>query len=534
MQIRTKSTCSYSGCSRPVFFGAELSSTLCLFHAQEKPARLFRIALARQIWEWRKSRIKIWDFGGFAFVDREKMLNLFCCAIFPVAADFRSARFNSFANFTNAQFNGLAEFRRVNFFRNAEFRDVQFWRNADFGSAQFNGYALFEGARFNGDGYFRNAKFDRDVDFGRAQFSHSAYFRSAQFDRNAGFGGAQFKGRAYFRSTQFSGNAYFESAQFAQDIHFHHVSFTGLCQFTHCTFHGTVKLRWPGNGYIIREGRTIPPGTLLIRKATIEGRTESDGTVIPGCLDLRDNALNKDSLLILREIDCMQRVLIAETDATRIQFERCTFGNLEDPFFLKRWKWTQLKLSRQVVADELDLREAKSEDPAEFEKVEQLYQRLTKRFRDDFNHQLANEFERGGFEMRRLAAHHRLGFRNWANYILLSLYKYTSYYSGSLLLPVFWLAVATGFVFAPLYDLTLNQRDLNLTPGAHFLPSLSALTAALRVAGLDRGWLRVAADGLPKGDQFIVAAIAVVQLIVTASLIALFILALRRRFKHGE
>ncbi|MBU0509168.1 hypothetical protein KKH27_10070, partial [bacterium] len=195
---------------------------------------------------------------------------------------------------------------------------------------------------------------------------------------------------------------------------------------------------------------------------------------------------------------------------------------------------------------------------------------LARRFREDFNHTAANDFDRGTFEMRRLSApnqswigqrlwkfitndfpekskwytrRERFG-KTWAGRAVLSIlktvmlglkrycslvavYRYVTLYGGSILLPAVWTLTMTAG-FAGLYELTAYGGVL---PAASWSWPTHGTIAALRVIALNRAWL--ATEIADKPYELQVTAIASLQVILTAVLVTMLIFAVRRRFKHG-
>jgi uncharacterized protein YjbI with pentapeptide repeats len=574
--------CTYGGCSRPVHAGTDK----CIFHApaDKKNPQEFRNALAAQIRKWRNMKASLWSFRGWVFVDVDRQpqeplpwenYNLFRRAVFPVPADFTEARFETPACFVSSQFMDDAEFDSAQFaedadfgsahFTEVDFNSAEFTREADFGSAQFTGGAGFISAQFTGDATFSSAKFTgevyftsvqftryasfesaqfrEDTDFWSAQFSWYADFESARFTGMVNFQSAQFTGDATFESAQFTGDAFFESAQFARvadfgsaefhkDLGFEYVSFGILGDFSECKIRGHVRLLWPGEGKSrirptkgeedrsLTASAEIQRGKLLLKHLQIEP---------PGILDLRRNSLAPDCELAIEDCD-MERILLEGTDCTKIRFYNCEWTVALDRAmvgdewlarpYLKRNLLKRVGLVLRIChRRRLGLLRQLARAHVDWSLVVLTYQQLARRFREDFNHSVANDFDRGVFEMKRLM--NRRFLARWFG--LAAWYRYLSNYGASLIRPLAILA-ASVIVFAWLYRGT-TYPDIHEN-GAW--TSRDYLGLSLQVTYLNRAGLEFA-----RGNSIGVNIFMALQVVLTATLVALFIFAVRRRFRHG-
>jgi len=170
-----------------------------------------------------------WDFAGFVFPAMDRKHN-FDFVVFP-AANFGAVQFSGAADFTSARFSGAADFRWARFSGAADFR----W-------ARFSGAAYFTWARFSGDADFSWARFSGAADFSLAQFSGAADFRGAEFSDAAYFLGAQFSGAAGFSWARFSGEVGFSWAQFSDEADFQFARFSGAAYFRYTRFNGAAYI----------------------------------------------------------------------------------------------------------------------------------------------------------------------------------------------------------------------------------------------------------------------------------------------------
>jgi hypothetical protein len=484
----TSPTCCYERCTRPIHNANEGK---CIFHAKEKDPQELRNALARQIRQWRKEKTRAWDFRGWVFVDVEDRDNLFVRAVFPVGAYFYSATFSGDASFYSATFSG----------------------DAFFGSATFSGDASFESATFSGDAVFGSAMFSRGTSFGSATFSGYADFRTATF-----------LGDASFESATFLGDADFSSATLCSLLDMSYTCFAILGDFTNVTIGGNVELTWPGEGYARQEkGKEQRRGRLLLKNLKFEKKGDKEPL-----LNLRGNVLQEDCKLLIHDMKQMDKVLLEGTDCRLIEFKNVSWGEYKEKRHAKR----------HIVADEYYLRYEPSvfgEDKPSWNEIEETYEQLADRFRKDLKHPAANDFERGIFGARLEAAKAQKDWRNRFNCFLLGSYKFASDFSGSISRPFLWTLLLT-LSAAAIYGWLLFDGFHNAILWPDFDKIWQSLIAALRVASLDRHWFSTAVDQSQAGGfaRFILSLTAILQTLLTAILITLFIFSVRRRFKHTE
>jgi uncharacterized protein YjbI with pentapeptide repeats len=434
---------------------------------------------------------------------------------------------------------------------------------ADFSSAAFQGYAGFRRAAFQGDAYFRSAAFQGDAYFSSAAFQGYADFSSAAFQGYADFSSAKFKNGMDLRETAFESESIFRQAVIRRatkstrnnyyggfDVNMTNCSFARLGDFTGCTIVGHVLWAWPGHGdkwsraepeklkphatlefdrmklsdqaveipkgdlrfeemTLAKSRNKIPRGTLLFESLKFEEYNQDDIREQP-ILDLRKNELADDVHLKIH--DCqMEHILLEGTDCTQISF----YNN----------KWPD-KHGRTVVGDEYHIGNLPDYNPQPA-LIRRTYQQLARRFHEDLDHPRATEFDRGAFEMRRQETMAKGEERDLTTHWGLTLYKLVSDYSGSLLRPVLWLA-ASILLFGWFYSVCVGEREWTLWP----------LSVDWNYMGeFYKDTLKVIAFGKPevtelKNAGFWLNLLMLIQRVLTATLITLFIFAVRRRFKH--
>ena len=207
---------------------------------------------------WSKKKVKEFNEAIFAFIDKAKEEDRFADLtgmVFPgditfdryragiselPSVTFFRAHFSGNAGFHGVFFRGNAGFHKTQFSDAAEFYQAQFSGNTDFKEAQFRGNASFEEAVFSGDAGFEKARFGGGAGFGRARFGNNAGFQGTQFDGDAGFEKVQFGSGAGFGEARFGSNAGFQGAQFDGDAGFEKVQFGSTAWFDKTQFGSTA------------------------------------------------------------------------------------------------------------------------------------------------------------------------------------------------------------------------------------------------------------------------------------------------------
>lgn len=204
-------------------------------------------------------------------------------ARFKADADFRNSAFVEDARFMEATFDGDARFARARFDHRVIFWRVQFGGradftddrdgkpcgDADFAGSLFEGVADFSGRKFGGSTNFAGARFKNFAVFDGAHFTDDAKFvERTAFEDETRFSAARFDGKADFSDADFRGKTSFRDAQFAQDLTFERTSLSGTesC-FRDAEFNGQVSFR-----------RTVVDTLLDMSYVKLRGQLLFDGT----------------------------------------------------------------------------------------------------------------------------------------------------------------------------------------------------------------------------------------------------------------
>ena len=134
--------------------------------------------------------------------------------VFPDCANFTNVGFALDADFSWATFTQVADFRQARFTQVAEFRLATFTHAADFCIATFTHAAEFD-----------HATFTQAADFSGATFTQVAKFNEAKFIQAADFSGATFTQAAEFNDAKFIQAADSSFATFTQVADFHGARF---------------------------------------------------------------------------------------------------------------------------------------------------------------------------------------------------------------------------------------------------------------------------------------------------------------------
>jgi len=431
-------------------------------------------------------------FVGAAFHDRICFLR----STFEGDADFEAVAFSGRLEFMDARFEGEASFKSSGFAGRADFSGVLFMQVAEFADAKFVQASEFFYATFEKGACFREAKFTQAADFIGATFAQAADFREAEFAEASDFTGAIFK-----RAADFTGATFKEAADFS------HTTFTDVAAFGGAVFKQAANFRRT----IFREDGGPKPGPVF--GLAVFGKPEA--------------------------------VLFYQTYLGQALFHNCDASK----FTFSDVRWRHRENGKRLVFEEgadlpanggagLHPREG-SPDERNYGLIAELYQQLKKNYDDRRDYWTAGDWHYGEMEMKRLASPRRNRVVRWVhrNLGLVAWYKYVSEYGENYVLPALWLLVLL-LAFALIYPLA------GLTPGATV-----ARTAA---TSLEQGSAQVglaeayAGPGIMTtvGVAFFQRDLAYVpsypwgrllswfQLLLTYTLVALFLLALRRQFRR--
>jgi uncharacterized protein YjbI with pentapeptide repeats len=463
------------------------------------------------------------DFTGFVFPRSTYQERKFaaCCtfdrATFTQGADFSGARFTQDASFRGAAFAKAASFIRATFTQRADFSAAAFTQAAHFIGATFTQHAIFSvatftqgasffGARFTQDAIFSGATFTQRADFNWATFTQAATFRVATFTQDADFSGAAFAGSADFRDAVFTGPARFAPLAKSEGEEAKPCEFKNRVLFQDARFQDYADFR-----------------------EAVFGESGSS-TARP--------------VFSLARFEKPERVTFYKTWLGQTLFVNCDVSKLN----FSGVEWGRCGSRRQLYEETVPLDGEAAEplkpppgshDERNYHLIAETYHQLKKNYDSRGDPWRANDFHYGEMEMLRLSSH-------WPRIGLTAIYKHLSQYGLSVKRPAVCLAIVL-LLCTLLYPLAgLRPRTQTVPPAPQVKPITywnlpeatgwvprpvrlwrhSAMTT-LAVASLQReaayyephyGWGRF---------------LGILELALTSTLAALFILAVRRQFKRG-
>ncbi|MBZ5668922.1 MAG: pentapeptide repeat-containing protein [Acidobacteriia bacterium] len=552
-------------CGRPVHAapsGVDLRS-VCLMHSEDpnKSDAAFQEEFERIL---RDADDQGADFTRFVFpssnyarrVFRAKCI--FLGATFTQKAIFMGATFTHHTDFGGAAFTRYADFSRAKFTQDAHFYSAKFAQGAHFYSAKFAQGANFYRATFTENADFSWATFTQGASFGSATFACGADFAQVTFGSKADFGAASFSGTADFHNSTFAGLANFSTTRFLGDAKFVEVHFEAECSFWLSEFKGIADFHHAAFGDAVE-----------FRETTISNF---------------ENYLPAP-IFVLAKFAKPESVVFYKTYLGRALFHNCDVSRFY--FSSVRWRGRSGNGKRMVFDEVVDTQDhaagalrTEDDNPNDrnYDLIAELYQQLKKNYDDRRDYWTAGDFHYGEMEMKRLATPKpnrlsrwlkEMGLagprfdvfrRRWHQQVgLAALYKGASEYGESYERPLLWLLVVLLFstVLYPGWGLRptlkagtaqaaaheslsreacvpeLSYRNFirygSLQPGGEelspFAPVGHSLMTSLGVAALQRDlayepsypWARV---------------LSWLELALTSTFIALFLLAVRRQFRR--
>ncbi len=448
---------------------------------------------------------------------------------------------------------GDADFTRF-VFPNADYTGREFKAKCTFGFATFTQKAIFSAATFVQNASFHEAKFAREAYFSWVKFSQQAYFHNAMFMQYANFSGAEFIQDAVFVEATFMQDISLDDASFTQNAYFSRATFKQDAYFTRATFTREVYF-----------DKTAFEKISEFSGATFERRAEFRGT------RFRDNnEAQPGPLFSLARFEKPELVLFYKTYLGQALFHNCDVSRVQ--FSSVQWRGRQENNKRMVFEEVLDTKgeavgalRTDDDNPNErnYDLIAELYQQLKKNYDDKRDYWTAGDFHYGEMEMKRLSSPCRNPVLRWLhrNLGLAAWYQYASDYGESYVKPFLRLLLVLA-LFAIIYPacglhrvssekgspprpvvqtsaVTTDTSEINYANFFQFLTAYqngnlrgtvgffvqSAMTS-VSAASLRRDF----ADYEPQSVLGRFAAL--VELLLTSTLVALFLLAVRRQFRR--
>ncbi|MBI3894724.1 MAG: pentapeptide repeat-containing protein [Acidobacteria bacterium] len=387
-----------------------------------------------------------------------------------------------------------------------------------------NGLADFSGYVFP-EAQYRGRKFKAKCLFWKVIFTQGALFTSSNFSQEVNFTGAIFIQAADFMGVTFAQEAIFAEATFTRGAFFFGATFTREVYFTAARFPEFADFR----------AATFLSGAWY-KETKFRKDVEQIGAVF-------DSARFEKPEKVRFYKTHLEQALFHNCDVSRVDFSNVEWRRR--PGNQKRMLFEEVVSLENATARDLKPPEG-SADERNYALIAETYQQLKKNYDDRRDYWTAGDFHYGEMEMKRLSS----GYRNWVlrwlhrKLGLAAWYKYASEYGESYVRPAVWLGIVL-LVFSLLYPvagLDPNGRnpasEISYRNFSEFLSSHPkgawwgtaaffghSLMTAVSVMAFQREFEY--APAYPWGWL-----LRLLQLLLSSTLIALFLLAVRRQFRR--
>ncbi len=162
-------------------------------------------------------------------------------AHFTGRADFRSAAFHGSLDFSKVKCAAVARFDEAQIRTDATFEGTIFAGVVSFSKAQLAGNTKFTEAQFSGDARFGEAVFKAPANFDRAQVWANLSLRDARLEQDASFIDMRVEGDARLRNAKFGGKADFDDVRVKGETDLGEAEFAGPAQFRMSHFGGPLR-----------------------------------------------------------------------------------------------------------------------------------------------------------------------------------------------------------------------------------------------------------------------------------------------------
>lgn len=575
-------------CDRPIHSAPVADGTpVCLMHScdPKKSDAQFQTEIEATLLK-AKEKQTVADFAHFVFPSakyaRRQFLVpcVFAFSRFSRDIDFTETSFSQEAEFGGATFAQTVSFEKAIFSIGSYFRGVTFEQDACFEEIRFEGDTDFEKTKFVGKATFLRATFAQDSNFYDVKFDGEATFNDASFGGQCNFGGEViFAKKASFDHASFEKEVSFEGAGFAdyadfsgavfEDTEFYGADFHDGASFGGATFNGEVEF---DKANFLREARLA--GVVFNQNASFNEtkfakQARFDGSVFSESAEFRETEFRSDGQLVpgpiftLTQFSSPERVTLFRTNLSRALFCNCDVSKINCS--LVEWPTRKGNRKRMVFEEIVDINSAwplrtnknvsawpetkeNNSTDRDFGLIAELYQQLKRNYDGRGDYWAAGDFHYGEMEMKRLRLQTQNSFARWLhrNLGLIAWYKYASQYGENYVRPILLLLIVLcvfTLVF-PIAGLDLNSKtagpsnELSYRYFAQFINSYSSgkwagcgeffghsFMTTLSVAGFQKE-LRYE-PSYPWGR-----ALALLELMLTSTLFALFLLAVRRQFKR--
>jgi uncharacterized protein YjbI with pentapeptide repeats len=368
------------------------------------------------------------------------------------------------------------------------------WR---FLKVEFNGGApSVEETVFQGDANFVRATFGGDAIFVKAEFLGEASFSEAVFQSKALFPGVKFGRKAEFASAKFQSDAMFNSAEFTGEASFWQATFGGGTDFGAATFHSEAHFN---HAVFADEVVFVGEDNLKVFSDTAD-------------TDFRWVRFHGAKKVLFQHV-FLGRARFLNADVRRVDFTDV--------------EWPKRPGGRFAVWDEF--RPEGEGEEKDYALIGKLYRQLKHNYEEQRDPITAGDFHFGEMHMRRLSNPPKNRFARFLkrNLSFLAFYRWISGYGEDYILPLVWIAgvilvFAAAFVYIPAFSLQASTSSGAPQPAAGFFPRLLYSVMCFLLRG----------DKPLHPEHLAGHYLSVAEGIIGPPLIAMFVLALNRRFKR--
>jgi uncharacterized protein YjbI with pentapeptide repeats len=459
--------------------------------------------------------------------------------VFP-GSSYPSREFRGTLWFEGTTFTHDADFRSARFRGEADFREAKFERAAVFTSAKFDQSVRFNGATFLQESFFNLASFRQDAEFYGTLFKAASFagtgfegyanFGKARFEDDIDMSGSKFEGRPDFRATVFDQNVHFCRGDFALDARFDDCVFRKVVDFRNARFANVVEFR----DTKFRQdppSRDLEPGPIF---TNVSFESPEKATFYQTYL----------GQALFHSCNVSKINFSAVGWRRRDKLRSMVFDEALDPKYFDRWA---------VALKPPD----HDPNPCSYHFISELYHQLKKNYDDRADYWTAGSFHFGEMEVRRLYSRDRNKLLRWirSNLGIVACYRYANRYGEGYYRPVLWMLLVL-LVFTLLYPVTGLRydpaREKTAVVGSSTPAPAIKLTYSHPLRGSDDSRsvaaARLALVGHSAMSTLYVAAFqkdliyepsypwgrlfALVEALLTSTLGALCLLAIRRQFRR--
>jgi len=459
------------------------------------------------------------------FAQNKNESTLFADVIFEGDADFSETTFYGQLNFRNSRFKLNCHFKKSVFSDDVDFEKANLGVDADFSGAAFGGRGIFCYAEFEGSAAFSNATFEGFADFEHANFAGTTIgereqreiisFWNVKFKSGADFVSTLFLGPTTFQNTEFAGKANFSGSTFHDVAHFYNVTFGQETFFAYTAFLEGAAFRYSrffDVTYFL--GVSGEPG---INKSIIPAGTEIEFS--------RVYVFGRNT-----------RVIFDKVNLRDWSFSRTAGIGDHNSAVFEDVIWEKSGDKRKKTKDD-DIA-CRTKRRLDFEAAAEVYRRLRKNYEDRLAYAEAGDFHIGEMEMMlagNLFGKPKLYFLKW--------YKRLSNFGESVGWPLVWFIGLWATFFAIWLILPARHEFagiVNTLKGNFYSPwewlSKTRLPDITEFGWYiwDKFWFTVKTFFTfprPEGSNF-EQAVGAGQRFLGVTIIAFFILALRRAFRR--